>query len=146
MISSLPEDGKQGIDLFQGLLDSFSIFAPRVCPHSQVLVYRKLGEELAPFRTKGQAQAHDPIRRHSLNLLPLELNCPLKRFQDAGYGPEEGRFAGAVAPQQSDKISLGDLQGNLPDRLETPDERRYVGKFKQRILPPGRLRSLRGYC
>jgi hypothetical protein len=41
--------------------------------------------------------------------LALELDGPSKWFENARNRPKKGGFAGAVASQQGDKISLGNL-------------------------------------
>ena len=87
------QNGKQRVNLLQGLLDLFSIFAARVSPQAQVLVYRELGKELAAFRAERKPKPHDLVRRHALNRPALEIDFPLERLEHARDGTEEGGFA-----------------------------------------------------
>jgi hypothetical protein len=70
---AIPEDWKKLIDIFH-VLDPESPGRLVKGSQQEVVVYRKIRKNSAPFRDLGESMGHDGVCRESNDLLPLKFH------------------------------------------------------------------------
>ena len=96
------QNGKQLVNIGQILLDRFIVPAQK-SPHFEVFRNGKFGENLSPFRTMNNTPADNFMRCNTVD--PVAL-VPYFSFyiHDAGNGPQQGAFTGAVGSDHADQL------------------------------------------
>src|SRR5476651_2348154 len=90
--------------------------AARVGAHAQILAHAQEREDFAAFGHVADAQPHDLVGVHALDLAALEGDRALLRVHDAADGFQYGRLAGAIGAQDSDDVALGHVEADAADR------------------------------
>ena len=92
-----------------------------------------LGRHLRPSEACGEAAEDDVLPARELALEadpereqrahpPEDLHAPSARRQDSRHRAEEGRFSGAVDPDDPEDGAVRDLERHVADRPDLPDD------------------------
>ena len=114
--AALPEPGKEGIDLLQGVVHALA--RADIRPHLQVFLHRHLQKDAATFGHMGQTVGHQLMGHHGGDVLALEGDGARLGAQQTGDGLQGGGLARAVGADQGDDLPFGHLKGHALDGVD----------------------------
>src|SRR5262249_5587972 len=89
--------------------------AARKCAHAQILAHAQERKDLAPLRHVADAQAHDLVWVHALDLATLEDDAALLWVHDAADRFQHSGLASAVGTEDCDNAALRHIEGHATD-------------------------------
>jgi len=103
------KDGKLVEDHLHVVSNVGLVRAP-VRAHFEVLLHRHAGQYSPALLHLQDPEPHDLVLGHAPQAPPLENHVAAARRQDAGDGPQQGRFARAISADERNHLALLDLQ------------------------------------
>ena len=116
LAAALGEDGERGEDRVEVFLEV--CFLADHCAHLQILQHRHAREDAPAFGGLGKAAADDLEGRQRRDLLAFEEHAPGAGVGVAANGHQQGRFAGAVGPDQGDDLAFAHGQVDAAQGLD----------------------------
>ena len=120
------------------------VAAARVRADFDVVEHRHGGEQGRGLEGAADAERGDVRRRAAAQRLSVQPDVALRRPIEPAQAIEQGGFAGAVRPDQSDDTALGDGERDVIERDDAAEAHRHAGDVQQRRDRAVARRSLRG--
>src|SRR5262249_24092574 len=116
LVQALGELREHREDRLQGLLALLTRRAA-VGTHLEVLADRHRGPELSRLRDQHESSLHELVRRTAHDIDAVEEDLAAARREQADDRLQHGGLARSIGADQSDDLSLRDIEGQIPDRL-----------------------------
>src|SRR5579883_171865 len=105
---------------------------PRMRAEQHVVLDAEIGEDAAVLERAGEAERRDRFRRQALDRAPGETDLAAVQPFEAADHVERRRLAGAVRPDQADKLALADRKVERLDRDDAAEPAREPANVEQR--------------
>src|SRR5262249_32492517 len=100
--------------------------------HFEVLAHREVWENAAVLRHVADPQSGHTVRGQPAHIVAAQPDVAGARRWQPDYAFEGRRLAGAVSPEQTHDLALGDFEGEIDEDVAVSVKRVDVGDLEER--------------